>query len=185
MISLLNPTGEIYNPNCIKKGIKCLKSLYLVFNADNQIPKPKEQKIVSNIKTGSNNIFNDGKYSYQNINIIKIEKEIKKSIKHTRTVLNGIINLGKYTFVIIFALEITLELASLIIEENNCQGIIPENTNKEYGILSEGNFAILPKTIVNIIIIISGLIIAQATPIAVCLYLTKKSLNERKYSNSL
>ena len=86
---------------------------------------------------------------------------------------------GKYILLIIPALPINERLLSIKIVEKKYHGNIAVNTSIGYGMLPEGNFASFPNTIVNIIIVKSGLTIAQLKPITVCLYLTLRSFHAK------
>src|SRR5665213_2799657 len=125
---LLNPTGEIYSPNCTTNGTINLKSLYFTFKAATHNPVLRLSIHVRNRKKGRYNIFQTGTKLYQNISTTKIAKEIKKSTKFTITVLAGIIIRGKYILVSMLELVISELLASLKDVEKNCHGSIAAYT---------------------------------------------------------
>ena len=128
--SLLNPTGEMYKPNCTMKGITYRKSRYLTFKAVIQRLGPRLAKKANNTNRGSNPIRHVGTNWYQIIMSIRIEKLIRKSTKVTTIVAVGTINLGKYTLLIKFELATKLLAASERAEEKKVQGNIPANTIK-------------------------------------------------------
>ena len=179
-MSLENPTGDAYIPNCIMKGTIYLKSRYLTLRAENNKPAPKETIRAINKNNGINTIFQLGTNLYHTIIIASNIKDIKKSINATIIELAGIIILGKYILDIMFELATRLLLESESAPEKNCHGSSAVNTSMGYGANSEGSFAILPKTIEKASIVSKGQITDQATPITVCLYLTNMSLQERK-----
>jgi hypothetical protein len=48
----LNPTGEIYNPNCNRNGMMYLKSLYLTLSDVSKRPNPSEKTSNKQINSG-------------------------------------------------------------------------------------------------------------------------------------
>src|SRR6476660_613996 len=83
-----------------------------------------------------------------------------------------------------FELLISELLASLKEVEKNCHGSMAAYTRIGYGTPPDGSFANRPKTIVNTSIVRNGRITLQASPITVCLYLTKISRQARKKKSS-
>ena len=53
---LLNPTGVMYNPNCMINGMMYLKSRYFTFTAVKYNPTPNAQTNARNINTGKKTI---------------------------------------------------------------------------------------------------------------------------------
>ena len=93
--SLLNPTGEIYKPNCTMKGITYRKSRYLTFSAVIQRLGPKLAKKANSTNNGNNPIRQVGMNWYQTIIKTSIEKLMRKSTSVTTIVAVGTINRGK------------------------------------------------------------------------------------------
>ena len=62
MTELLKPTGVMYNPNCMMKGMMYRKSRYLTFTAVRYNPTPKAHINASKIKMGKKTICQEGKY---------------------------------------------------------------------------------------------------------------------------
>src|SRR6185312_10815959 len=91
-----------------------------------------------------------GMKPYQPISASKMQKLMRKSTNATTTVAIGTIIRGKYTLLMSFSLYIRLLEASLNPVEKNVHGRTPANTMSAYGAWpSDGNLAILPKTMVN------------------------------------
>src|SRR5437867_1326076 len=100
-------------------------------------------------------------------------KLMRKSTKAVTTVAVGMISLGKYTLLISLSLPIRLLDASPSAVENRDQGSIAAKTIKAYGAApSLGRPATRPKITVKTTIVKNGRMIAQATPMIVCLYRT-------------
>ena len=131
MISLLNPTGEMYKPNCTINGITYRKSRYFTFKAVIHKLGPRLAKNANKTNNGSNAIRQVGINWYQTIIRTRIEKLIRKSTKVTTIVAVGTISLGKYTLLIKFELATKLLAASERAEEKNVQGNIPAKTKSE------------------------------------------------------
>jgi len=131
-------------------------------------------------KHGRKIVAGEGTNLYPTMSNKRIANDNMKSTMLTMTALEGIINLGKYTFVINFSFSIKELLLSVSAFEKNCHGNIAAYTKIGYGTPSEGNLANFPNITVNTIIVSKGLIIPQAIPITVCLYLTKISRQAKK-----
>ena len=125
MISLLNPTGEMYKPNCTINGITYRKSRYFTFKAVIHKLGPRLAKNANKTNNGSNAIRQVGINWYQTIIRTRIEKLIRKSTKVTTIVAVGTISLGKYTLPNILAFVVKVDPVPVIVEEKKFQIVIP------------------------------------------------------------
>ena len=97
-------------------------------------------------------------------------KVTAKSTSATMIVAAGTMRRGKYTLLMRLAFVTKLLEASDKMVENRVHGNIPAKTSNEYGAApSLGSLATRPKTTENMISVIRGRMMAQATPIVVCL----------------
>src|ERR1051325_1893044 len=116
----LKPTGDMYKPNCTRKGTTWRKSRYRTFSAESQSPAPNAAPNASPINTGKAKIRQSGQNRFQSINIASKQSVIRKSAKLVMTDPAGITSRGKYTFEIRFALPIRLLLDSVRAVAKNC-----------------------------------------------------------------
>ena len=143
-------------------------SRYFTFIVAKNKPMEKLKIRAYATKSGKRNISGPGIPKNTQRRMIKITKEIKKSIRHTMSDDSGIMILGKYTLVRMLEFPRMELLESLIEVEINPQMITPaETVIRRWGILSvcSINSDINPK----IAILIHGLITAHRIPIKVCL----------------
>src|SRR5674476_717821 len=121
-MQLLNPTVEMYSPNCTTNGTMMRKSRYLTLSAEIHNPAPIAEANATKINNGKVSMRRLGANPYQIISPTRIIPEIRKSTKLTITALAGITRRGKYSFEIIPALLIRLSPAPLNALEKNCHG---------------------------------------------------------------
>ena len=123
---------------------------------------------------------------YTSIKTHNSTKDIKKSTALTKTAEVGSISRGKYILLTMCSAR-TIDSALLCMEcEKYCQGSSAENTIIGYGAVpSLGSLATRPNITVKIIMLNSGRITLHATPITVCLYLTRISRHAIKKKSSL
>ena len=93
----------------------------------------------------------------------------KKSTIGTVTAANGIRTRGKYTFVTRPLLVTRLVLDSATADAKNVHGRSAEKVKIGYGTPFDGKLPNFPKTRLKTTIVRNGWMIAQATPIEVCL----------------
>ena len=92
---LLKPTGEMYRPNCIIKGMIYLKSRYFTFTAVRYRPTPNAHTKANSINKGRKIICQEGMNWYHTHIAIIMMKDIPRSTRLVITELAGMIILGK------------------------------------------------------------------------------------------
>src|SRR5262245_16496761 len=95
--SLVNPTGEIYRPNCTMNGTMNQKSRYRTINAEIHKPIPNEAANAIIANSGASSASRPGGNRYQISNSASRPHEIRRSTKLVITLLAGIVTRGKYT----------------------------------------------------------------------------------------
>lgn len=103
-------------------------SLYFTFSVAKNIPIEKLRISPYNTKTGNIKNSIPGTPEIISLQINKIKKDIKKSIKHTIKDEAGMMIFGKYTFVSMFEFATSELLISVTADETKPQIIIPEET---------------------------------------------------------
>src|SRR5215813_5615127 len=124
----LNPTGEMYRPNCTMNGMTYRKSRYLTLRTVIQSAGPRLARKPIATNSGKSSICQPGRNWYHAIKASAMAKLMRKSTKDTTTAAVGMISLGKYTLLIRFVLLTRLFEASSSAEEKKVQGSIPAMT---------------------------------------------------------